>query len=477
MGQQSKNKSALGEKFNGFEFTPSNNLFDGIQDELAKDAEKGVLADKFSNFEQPVSGSLWPKIEKELHPEKKKRAIIWWGVAASLIILFSISSVDLFRGDLGQLDSVAENTQFEQNSSTEFSDKPLVKGNSSTNLPNRNGNKASGVFFEESAEVFGHKIQNKFKQPFSYEKNENYSVIGIAQKRLVINTANSEFLVKDSLFDIAAELFEGLEDKQDKKPNRKNNIAPYSGSLFSNGSNNGQLTGNQTALMDEEAAPEIDYSDWTVSEGGVFIVDGIEGSGPDAVVVPLSDLAGVYALVDEEIVLLDDYENEVGSDYKDYKPALSVGLLYERVLGKQLSIAAGVSYTVLNFNYDKGIWQDYKREGSEAYLGIPLNITYDLIKNSKFNLFPLIGGQVDFGIAHKETINNKELPGDVLLNSNSLGNHFSLLAGCGIGYDLNDHLSVFGQSIYQTNLKSTGDGFFKKTPSNMSFQAGLKVSF
>jgi len=83
--------------------------------------KKQNIEDIFSSIEDFSSvppPELWDNIEEKLHPRKKKKAtIIWWALAASLLIGLSIPSVLYFNSNTQDLNSLQNNSVVQEKNS------------------------------------------------------------------------------------------------------------------------------------------------------------------------------------------------------------------------------------------------------------------------------------------------------------------------------------------------------------------------
>ena len=467
MEGQSENNSPLGNKFNDFEFTPSNSLFDGIQDGLTKDPEQGALNQKFDDFNTAVSESVWPKIEKELHPRKKRRAIIWWGAAACLVVAFGVSSLDFLTVKNGN--SIAENKFDLKEELNDFNN--VSSQLSKPKEPNRSGLQEYVGLGNDGKRVAN---SSNIKKPLIVEpkvtndKASFFESIIINPKRITFPQGDYETIEKEEFRDLAAELFKDLEPEKNEKKVKRNRINPYTGSLLSS---QGGLFSRRS---DESYSDEPIINDNPIEEEGpdggtgVTVSGGAEEEGPENMFFPSGDP------MDEEEVY---NELAVGSDFLNYKSPITIGLQYERSISERLAISAGVNFTKVEFEYDLGFWKDYGRFGTENYLGVPINVTYDLVKKSKVGLYSLIGCQADFGVKKKEQLGLDELPEGIAFEKAPLGNHVSALAGLGLSVGISKNLSVYGQSVLQNYFLNSKDGYFNEESTNLNIQAGLKLSF
>lgn len=102
--------------------------------------KKQNIEDIFSsieNFSSVPPTELWDNIEEKLHPRKKKKAtIIWWALAASLLIGLSIPSVLYFNSNTQDLNSLQNNSVVQEKNSNPDKNNTIStsKNNSEKNI-------------------------------------------------------------------------------------------------------------------------------------------------------------------------------------------------------------------------------------------------------------------------------------------------------------------------------------------------------
>ena len=224
MSKQSENNGPLGDKFNDFEFTPSSNLFDEIQNGLASDPEIGALSEKFNAFSPDVSEKIWPKIEKELHSKNKRRAIIWWGAAAIFIVGFGIGNLLNTNDDLSETIAIKnivvdDPAEVEQKNAIKASNskKEIIAYEASDSKITTSKSITSELFEQD---LFGNVVNESsdlMQAKNSYVSKEGvelevikYKEITIEEKRLILDDSQNSLLFKDSLTNLAFELLEEI---------------------------------------------------------------------------------------------------------------------------------------------------------------------------------------------------------------------------------------------------------------------------
>jgi hypothetical protein len=96
-----------------------------------KNKEAKSIFSSLENFSSIPPPELWDKIEAQLDkPKKKKRTIIWWSIAASLLVGLSVPAILYFNSNQenGFEMNVGNNSNVNSNGS--FNDKGSINGNS-----------------------------------------------------------------------------------------------------------------------------------------------------------------------------------------------------------------------------------------------------------------------------------------------------------------------------------------------------------
>lgn len=426
MAQQTGNNSPLGDKFKDFEFTPSNNLFDGIKDELTHDPEVGNLSGKLSHYTHDVSENVWKEIDKELHPKKKRPLIIWW-VAAACVTALAIINIMNIQDDTKEMStiSVQENKKilnptkensnrkyFDVTPQVEFEEKKFEKA---TNIKTKNISKLeSKIDLITIPELDLKPIRQKIKL-------EKILAIKIKNKQDSLQLSLVEGVNKDISTVLKTELLEDIHQKKRNVNSAKHSLSSVTGSLL--------------------------YASLGMqSEDEFYLADNSTNS---------------FTAVATENLL---------SDQKRYTAPVSMGILYQRSLNQRLSISTGVMYTRINYEY-------YIRNGTERYLSVPVNMTLNLLKKSKFNFFPIIGTQVDFGLNGKDKIESNQFGSNIDLNQTNPGTQIASLLGAGLSYNITPKISLFGQSLFQYHVFSSYYSYYNQVPIAISYQGGIKFSF
>ena len=181
------------------------------------------------------------------------------------------------------------------------------------------------------------------------------------------------------------------------------------------------------------------------------------------------------------ILLLNRGSNCV-TDYKHHLPIRS-GILLSYALNDRLSLESGLSFTQLNSDLRDGTTSNYQSGKQKlSYIGIPVNVNYNLLSWQKFSLIASAGVLAEqciaasrkwqYSIDNKPTKTEKEdlgtKPFQMSVNGSlgiqySLSPVFSIYAGPGISYHFDDGTSI--ETIY------------KEKPVNFNINCGIRINF
>ena len=174
---------------------------------------------------------------------------------------------------------------------------------------------------------------------------------------------------------------------------------------------------------------------------------------------------------DGEVIYLAD----LGEEEKHYQP-ISFGLTTNIPISPKFSIATGLVYTRLRSDIIKkmpGI--ELTTEQTLHYIGIPVNLQYQIWNYHFLKIYASAGGQVDYNIK----IQQKQ-------NFNSLGNsdidrdrlQFSMQGAVGVQCDIIPLIGLYIEPGVKYYFKNGSDvrNYFKDKPTNFNLQVGLRLN-
>ena len=174
---------------------------------------------------------------------------------------------------------------------------------------------------------------------------------------------------------------------------------------------------------------------------------------------------------DGEVIYLAD----LGEEEKHYQP-ISFGLTTNIPVAPRFSVATGLVYTRLRSDFIKKMaGEELKTEQTLHYIGIPVNLQYQIWNYHFLKIYASAGGQVDYNIK----IQQKQ-------SFNSLGNsdidrdrlQFSMQGAVGVQCDIIPLIGLYIEPGVKYYFKNGSDvrNYFKDKPTNFNLQVGLRLN-
>lgn len=178
--------------------------------------------------------------------------------------------------------------------------------------------------------------------------------------------------------------------------------------------------------------------------------------------------AGNMRLMKKKEVYLNGYEER----QHHYLP-ISVGLSVSYRLRPRLSVNTGLVYTYMKSDFSQIInTQEIRQKQTLHYLGIPLNLSYQVYSRGRFKAYLSAGAETDWNIkTHFETEGVVQPLGRDRLQ-------WSVRGSVGVAYDIVPNLSLYaepGISHYFDN-GSHLENYWKEKPTNFNLQLGVRLN-
>lgn len=158
---------------------------------------------------------------------------------------------------------------------------------------------------------------------------------------------------------------------------------------------------------------------------------------------------------------------------------VGVGLNY--YLSKRWSLQTGLNYSHLAAETTYGpTMKDEREKQSLHYIGVPVGVSYSLVRGKRFNIYASAGAEVEKLVSGKITIHDKAADTKAPMPSRSLSEHrpqFSVNGSIGAEYLFGNNLSAYvepGVRHYFNNGSSI-DNIYKDRPTNISLGVGLRL--
>lgn len=424
-----------------------NKDFDQLMRSMLQDAE--VEAPKGS----------WEAISAALDKAeaKKKPITLWWkrAAAASAVAAAMVAGVFLFKDTPKQdnIDVVAQSnvTPLMDNSSAngsfdaseEVSEPVEVVPSAGRNIvavagPSKSANASSYV---PSAVTSAGKVASDYEaEEVSENKTAEVVPEGVAEETPKVV---SEVVTEDK----AEAIEEVKESAKDKTPAEETFVDPFAG-------------------LQEESYNKPSRLSFTA--GGNFQTNGsATAAKPSTFKVNGS---GVYS------------ETTIVQDSKDSKYAvpitLGAGVRYH--FDNKWSLGTGLTYSRLERNFDGTYYEGGTTNSMTGnvrhtihYVGIPLNVYYELMKNDKLHLYSFAGGAIEKGIYNNYVI--KSGSSTTRFHPSVKGVMPSLQAGFGLEYRVNSLFGIYADPSFKYYFKGNQPTSIRtQQPLMFNFELGLR---
>lgn len=168
------------------------------------------------------------------------------------------------------------------------------------------------------------------------------------------------------------------------------------------------------------------------------------------------------------------YVANLAEEEKHYQP-ISFGLTTNIPIAPRFSIATGLVYTRLRSDFIRKMSDsEFKTEQTLHYIGIPVNLHYQIWNYRFLKIYASAGGQVDYNIKNqqKQSFNSQ---------TSSDGRdrlQFSMQGAVGLQCDIIPMLGLYIEPgvKYYFNNGSDVRNYFKDKPTNFNLQVGLRLN-
>ena len=414
------------------------------------------LHDRMSEFEMDTPDNLWAEIEKaeaQRCPKPKVSIWIWMkrysSVAAAAIVALVIGGYIFFSKDSGlnpQLTTTAYNAP-EQVIQVE---EHQISGEST---------------LTSTSPLTSTKTQQTVKPLLAVIYKESLSPRPEDLQIQPIDSTKSPYAEND---------LPGKAVEEGKTGNDTVSLRRYQPLDYYKEDNN-----SYRPLIASNYSSDSRFSVGIFSSGGVnsnmsrtSVSDGLASTGPDGADWEDEPLLGI---------LLFNQGKEITTDIKHRQP-IRAGVSFTYKLTDRLGFSTGLSYTNLTSDIRSGSESHYfSGEQILHYVGIPVNVSYDIFRWKRLQLYASAGALAEKCVSGKVTT-------DYVLDNNTAQTEteniakkpfqFSLNAAAGIQFNITDMIGVYaepGVSYYfsdGTDIKT----IYKDKPLNLNLNFGLRFT-
>ncbi|MBB4806826.1 hypothetical protein HNP38_002122 [Chryseobacterium defluvii] len=179
-------------------------------------------------------------------------------------------------------------------------------------------------------------------------------------------------------------------------------------------------------------------------------------------------------------VLLANQEEEVKATVK-HKVPVTFGVSLYRNLGKRWGIGTGVNYTKLSSELRSGSTTSLiKTDQSVHYIGIPIQVNYNVVQKGKFTGYITGGALVEKAVAGSvktQYIVNDEIKEEKKEKLESKPVQFSVNTAAGVQYKIIKNVGVYAEPGvgYHFRDNSSLNTLYKDKPLNFNMKFGIRL--
>lgn len=219
---------------------------------------------------------------------------------------------------------------------------------------------------------------------------------------------------------------------------------------------------------------------------GVFMsntVSGYNNTGNGGMVLAAADPFGTYdnafAANDAEMIQNKNSNTETTTHHRQ---PIRVGVRIRYSLDKRWSVESGLTYSYLasEINHENGACT-YNTDQKLHYVGIPVNVNYNIITTKRLNIYASGGGMAEKMVngkaSTKYSVDNK-LQSTTSENVKINPLQWSANASVGLEYNIDNNIGVYiepGASYYIAN-SSPVQTIYKDKPFNINLNVGLRIN-
>ena len=418
------------------------------------------LSDKLNDYEEPAPEGLWDDIADSLSddaavpkPEKKRHAAVMplWlrRVSAAAAVVAIAVAIWLAAG--------IDTTKIDQKPAETYTDNTLNKYNNPT-----------------LAETDTHREVEKVME------NTTTSTVIQPVRSLAAATGNAVTTTPSAE---AATASQGLKDIQENKvdsvnigtptystsPTRRENIAENR-----QGYNQPVIQATKRA-----AASRLALNLYAANLTGAS--SSVRENGPTLRSQYMSG-EGLAEFSDIQTVVKMSNTNKVVEHKMNHKFPVRAGVSLRYDLNSRLALSTGLQYSYLASDFSWGSAKSYYAGNQKLhYLGIPVNLTYDIWSNDRFSIYASGGMTMEKcidGSVTTDYILNGDFQTRKTEDATEKRLQWSATAAVGVQFRLVSRLSLYAEPgvCYYIDNHSSTDNIYKERPFNFNVNLGLRFT-
>ena len=191
---------------------------------------------------------------------------------------------------------------------------------------------------------------------------------------------------------------------------------------------------------------------------------------------------GISEFSDIQTVVKMSNTNKVVEHKMHHKFPVRAGLSVRYNFNNRFGVSTGLQYSDLASDFSWGSAKSYYAGNQKLhYLGIPVNLTYDIWSNDRFSIYASGGMSIEKcidGSVTTDYILNGDFQTRKTEDATEKRLQWSATAAVGVQFRLVSRLSLYAEpgACYYIDNHSSTDNIYKERPFNFNFNLGLRFS-
>ena len=191
---------------------------------------------------------------------------------------------------------------------------------------------------------------------------------------------------------------------------------------------------------------------------------------------------GISEFSDIQTVVKMSNTNKVVEHKMHHKFPVRAGLSVRYNFNNRFGVSTGLQYSYLASDFSWGSAKSYYAGNQKLhYLGIPVNLTYDIWSNDRFSIYASGGMSMEKcidGSVTTDYILNGDFQTRKTEDATEKRLQWSATAAVGVQFRLVSRLSLYAEpgACYYIDNHSSTDNIYKERPFNFNFNLGLRFT-
>ncbi len=454
---------------------------------------------ELKTFSKEPPKELWDNIEARLHPKKKRRGILWfWGSAAAiLLLLLGYVLTDSAIDDNQPIDKVSDIEHFEEDTNSGL-DSNNTKSTDGivTNETDKNDLKES--IGNENIHLDKNVSQDQLSDRSHTTKQKNQ------EENVIIDASNRS--INDKQGKPESKLNEDYAQRLDEEVQRDRNdqeiITEKNKSIINTDPKKDAVVAAIDSISKVEEKPLTDLSETLLAENAreedslgnnvaevskwsFEVLGGLSNTTSESTIqntkvntTPQNDFVYTfkvaYAISDRLVVKSGVGKNVLGQEIDNIRYASSgdevfaethQGIVSNESISFFASPELATDGSLSNDNFNEGNLQQ-----RFDYIQIPLEVSYKLLANKRYNVSLGIGGNINFITANRAFLDDDEIGENLDANSTVLG----AALNTNMSYELTEKWILFIEPSYNYFQKPIDNNNQSFSNSQLRFLFGLR---